>query len=599
MTGRSSASRAVLSVLLWLSVAGGCELDEGRDRRAPPAAESATPSEEPHPPPWVILYVLDTLRFDDVYRDDGLVGDPGALSRIARDGLQYTRAHSTSSWTRPAAASLLTGVLSSDHAVYSLADPIRDGIPLLQEALQEAGYETVAVSSNPNILPRWGFGRGFERFLDVKGVPGEFDPQVPSLKEQILAVVDEKRDRPLFLYVHDNGPHHPYLAPPDLRARYGAADAPSEAMFLAADPKPEHIESAQRLHVAAVHLATRRLAALLGALDEQGRYDDALVVVVGDHGEEFGEHGRVHHAQTLYQEVLQVPLFVKAPRVSPAEVTRSVSLTEVAPSVLGWLGLPAPDVWAGRSLPVSDEEASVDGKDDTLFAELECLGHSAGAAIDWPWKYVRQGPDEMLFDLERDPGERRSLSAEEPERVAALRAAFERARGGGHAGLTLACAAGPEESRADIEVALTRGGAPPGRPEARGLEKGDRIIEQEGGFRVDLELTPSAGDRGLTAKVPDRDSVRLPVFPSDAVLEITNHSGVVILGPRGGRLSGDRPIPLASITTRSVPSPLAVAFRPRCRLYHYVPAEPVPVAADPELAARLRALGYVESSEDD
>jgi arylsulfatase A-like enzyme len=163
---------------------------------------------------------------------------------------------------------------------------------------------------------------------------------------------------------------------------------------------------------------------IVDKLRETGLYDDAVVVVTSDHGEAFDEHGFLFHGQTLFDEVLRVPLLVRVPGWYDRTLEGPVSLVDVAPTLLDLWELPIPNEFEGIShVPAMLGRNEVARR--PIYAEL--LPYT-----NWEehHKVVIEGSDkfyrvltagtEQLFDLEEDPGEKTDISAEEPERAREL-----------------------------------------------------------------------------------------------------------------------------------------------------------------------------------
>jgi hypothetical protein len=157
--------------------------------------------------PWVVLYVVDTLRFDATPWGGAPDEVAPAFTAFARDAVLYRNALSVTSWTRPAVATLLTGLGPAYHGVFDRQDRLAGGLPRLPERLAEAGWATAAVSTNPNVLPLWGFLAGFDRFVDVEADGWTHRQGLARLGPTVDAIVTRAVGTPLFLYVHDNGPH--------------------------------------------------------------------------------------------------------------------------------------------------------------------------------------------------------------------------------------------------------------------------------------------------------------------------------------------------------------------------------------------------------
>jgi arylsulfatase A-like enzyme len=554
--------------------------------------------------PWVVLYVVDTFRFDDSpYAADPRRAGP-AFARLAGDGVLYRRAFSVTSWTRPSVASLLTGFGPAVHGVFDRQDRLPGSIPRLPAFLAEAGWHTVAFSTNPNILPLWGFLDGFDRFVDIDTETWAYNRGFSRLRDEVLALVEKRSDRPVFLYVHDNEPHIPYRPLPRYRKMFGAPSAGSPAELARTDVAGR-LRDSRALYRATIRATSDRFGVLLAALRRAGRYADALIVLVGDHGEEFGEHGGVSHGRTLYQEQLHVPLVIKPPSgaVATGVVDGPVTLEDVAPTVLSLLGVPAPPALAERRLPWP-EDAPADPR--VFVSALDLDGRRADAAIRWPWKYLRAQGEERIFDLAADPAETADLAKDRPDVLAQLRSEVERSSASGRRGLWLSCFAGDRETvvRAEVRIAVE------GNPRAEGiaLDEADRVATRPGVVEAEFHLRPAESHpdvarldpRVAALTQPDRDGLRVVDVGGESLsIRLAASGGPIagLEGPGGSPLpTGGEPLALASIEAPVPPREAPPGELARCVVYHVeTRSESTPEeAVDPTIRERLRALGYLQ-----
>jgi len=555
--------------------------------------------------PWVVLYMVDTLRFDQVL---GTIGDlpiAPAFAHFAAEGIFFERAMGSSSWTRPTVATVLTGLEPTAHRIYGFADRLPSSVNRLPGVLAESGYFSVGLSSNPNILPEWGFFDGFHRFVDLDVRVGpERDRGFERLIEAAIAEVRSDSNRPLFLYVHDNGPHVPYQAPAPYREIFGAPAPGSPAENPASVENASVLRDSRLLYAAATRATDDRFAALMEALREVGRYEDALIILIGDHGEEFGEHGGLRHGQTLYQEQIHVPLVIKPPRgvAKSGTVGIAVSTADIAPTILTWLDIDPPDGMSSQRLPLPGESES---KRKILISELNLAEYSAEVVIRWPWKYLRNREGrELLFDLDADPEESVDRSQHHPEIAAALKVALAERRRKAATGLGLTCVAG--KRRSVVRVRLEALGGQMGPVEATGTEEEDNIGVVENEVSAVLTLLPpqaasSFEPEALARREPDRDGLRATDFLGQAIrvhLEVTPAMPRLrLVGPTGESLvQGREGVALAAITTEEPPGELTGLSNPVCQLYFVKNAgsDGQEKLIDPALEERLRELGYLE-----
>lgn len=381
----------------WIGIAGlalalgGCRADE---------------------PASLVVISVDTLRPDRLgYMGHDRDTSP-AIDRLARESVRFENAYSPSGWTLPSIATLFTGLHPRDHGATSYDLSIRPGLPILAEILNEQGYDTRGFVSHILLGHRYGFDRGFEVFDDSVlnvGNPHDVATAVPLTHR----VLENLRERPLvppfFLWVHYFDPHFKYLAHPET-ADYGTGRRDRY------DGEITHTD--------------RQIERIQEALGEQGVYDTAVWVFLSDHGEEFREHGGRNH-DTLYEEVMRVPLLVKAPGLEPETRTEFALLIDLVPTLLGLLGVkphadlegsfPGIDlfdptsqpesalrpIYAERDLPLPFRQRSVRVGDEKLvvvdIVPVE-IDESRVAPAKTDYKPPIQ-PGVAQYNLAADPGE--------------------------------------------------------------------------------------------------------------------------------------------------------------------------------------------------
>ena len=413
MLGASLLLSAVLPLASWSAV---------------PAASTATAR-------GIVLVVVDTLRADRVGAASGGIGrGTPELDRFAKTAVVFTSARSPSSWSLPAALSLMTSMQPSRHGVLNryrdfLAEPpvpihLKDERPdarTLAEVLRAAGWRTAAFTGGAGWAGESGLASGFEVFDDSPTFSG-FERTVPAALRWLDAVKPGER---FFLLVHgyDVHPFYPGRLPAPLLARHKALrSAGIEGKPVAAtDAEKRALTQSYDQAVAAMD---RRLAPLLGRL-LRGERPDTAVVITGDHGEELFDHGGVDHGMTLFEEVLRVPLLVRAPGLRPRRIAASVSLIDLMPTFLELAGV----IWdaaLGAQMEGASLRPLLEGRPLELdtFAETDYLLSTALRAVvtrdGWKGIWDRSADRMSLYRLAEDPGERRDLSKERADEAAGL-----------------------------------------------------------------------------------------------------------------------------------------------------------------------------------
>jgi arylsulfatase A-like enzyme len=459
------ARDAVLSAVAVAAVAfaAASAPAAGRAQLAAPREEPATPATRDAPN--LLMIVLDTMRADhlEIYG----YGRPTSpwLARYARQATVYERAYSSSSFTLPAHATLFTGRFTREHGAHAvdaahgltLADVGRDtdqapvaALPqsaeTLAELLRGAGLETGAVCANTAYLYRaFGLDQGFDTYVDAPPLARRWRPAglglgmrvwpiqrvrrmltsneryyhlAPEVNKLALEWLDARSDRRFFLFLNYMDPHGPRVPLGPNRQKFAGSGRPRIDAY---DAETRYLDD--------------HLAALFEALEERGLLQDTLVVLVGDHGESFSEHGNVGHGLSLYEPELRVPLVVKMPgQTQGKRVGRFVHLVDVLPTVLDRMAVAPPAGLRGQPLTTAKRTAP-------LVAYLGQHGRSFEEVATYrePWKLIvrsQPGPGAgearrttELYNVVADPLEREDLSARMPARVQELAqelAAFER-----------------------------------------------------------------------------------------------------------------------------------------------------------------------------
>jgi arylsulfatase A-like enzyme len=435
--------------------------------------------------PSVLLISIDTLRADHL----GSYGDQHGLTpnldRLAADGVVFEQAITSSPWTLPAMASLLTAQYPRQHgagAIINERTPLgRSRLPAdawtLTRALHEHGYRTQAIVTNPYLAVRYGFGEDFDRYENITVESESFVsfsqttalrllvwlwPQLPvgdrgdtvsgravtALRRLTGSPADRGTGRPFFLWLHYIDPHAPYSRPGATRRKSMRGDlsfesgsgvkrestspvsltSPDVARLRSGEIRPsaEEKERIHDLYRAEITAVDEAVGEVLAGLESFGLAARTLVVVVGDHGEEFWEHGGVEHGRTVYDEVVRVPLLMRWPRHLPAggRVEPVVRITDVTPTILDLVGVPTPPRRDGETLMplVRGEKRAprVPLIENMLFAEERVGVRTADR------KYVLwENGKEEVYDLAADPLERVDLAGVEGV-LAPLREAYAR-----------------------------------------------------------------------------------------------------------------------------------------------------------------------------
>ncbi len=415
----------------------------------------------PEPPTGVLLISVDSLRADHLscygYRSPTrpeLDTSPIVDRMLAASGTRFTCAVSTTSWTLPAHMSMLTGLPNELHGVRETGFPLSASHTLLAETFRDAGWRTAGFWSGPNLHPFFGFGRGFEAYVDCStsrvtdgdalfGVHAGMDDGELSEKRTDLKAVHDGSHRGIsgptvvaafsewlegvaaeerfFAFVHLWDVHYDYEPPPEFDLFYpgyrGRADG-SDIDGRSTDrnpPKPDELRRIVSLYDGEIRFTDHNVGRILDRLVACGRLDDTLIVFTADHGEEFLEHNMLGHGNSLYEEVVRIPLILRYPPLIDGGRTIDVpvSLVDVAPTILDLCGLDAPQPFYGESLRLALsgdlERRELPLERSYLRAGEELHLETIRAVHAGDYKLIRQTDEDggkiFVYDLALDPRE--------------------------------------------------------------------------------------------------------------------------------------------------------------------------------------------------
>src|ERR1700722_8634173 len=301
----------------------------------------------PTSPPDVYLVTIDTLRADHI----GCYGykqvETPALDALAAEGVRFSQAFTHSPITNTSHITILTGLLPSVHGVTDFGIPLAPEHVTAAELLKKQGYQTAAfigaVILDSNTLAP-GLDRGFDFYdnfpakTETKERWGRVERRGMEVVEHAEAWFDKHRTGPHFVWVHMYDPHDPYEPPPPFAEKY-----------------KDHLYDGE------IAYADSALAHWIAYLKKAGAYDNAIIIVTGDHGEGLGEHGEETHGLFLYDSTLHIPLIVKMPAAANrgSVIDAEVRTTDILPTILSVTGVALPAELNGESLlPLVDKTSS-------------------------------------------------------------------------------------------------------------------------------------------------------------------------------------------------------------------------------------------------
>jgi len=460
LLGRNRLRRAPLPATILVLVLSA--VFSARDLwMAKPRKGSAVAAAKPLAPqdqgPSVLLVVLDTVRADHTslygYARKTTPNLEGLL--VTRPGAQrFDLAFANGSWTVPAHASLLSGQLPSVHGAdftgrqegEPMAVGIAPEVPMIAELLAKNGWDTFGVFANRWLGTAPGFRRGFRSFervlqrIEVEPLgerirelvapglrAGEMTsyPDAVFVRERVLQRLDELGSARFFGLVNFMDAHGPHMPMPDVAGSFGPWSVFDESpQVLLANSAATNQRLMDRYDEQILHL-DRNLGLLFSELERRGILERTWVIVVGDHGEAFGEHGVTDHGSAVYGEIVHVPLVVFPPRdATLAQPKSPASQVDVAATIAAIAGVDYHG--PGRDLRTEPGQSLVQIQHGAApFRSAGCgeiAGKDARAVVDGRWKLLDMEGTLQLFDLEADPGETRDLAPGNPALVEQLSA---------------------------------------------------------------------------------------------------------------------------------------------------------------------------------
>lgn len=354
-------------------------------------AAQAASSQKPLPD--VYLVTIDTLRADHLHCYGYTQIQTPTTDGLAREGIRFTKAFTPSPITNTSHTSILTGLLPSMHGVTDFAIPLAKTHPTWAELLKGRGYHTAAfigaVILDSNTLAP-GLDRGFDFYDNFpKNAPpkshwGRVERRGMDVVQRAESWLNVHPRGPHFVWIHLYDPHDPYEPPPPFSQTYK-----------------------DRLYDGEIAYADSALGNFVSYLKQRGWYQNAMVIVVGDHGEGLGEHSEETHGIFLYDSTTHVPLIIKAPgQISGGTVESQVRTTDLLPTALDVLDISSAGRFDGDSLK-------------PYFADKEMPDRVAFGETDYPlrfgWAPLRsvrsegfkfiEAPRPELYNLSSDPNE--------------------------------------------------------------------------------------------------------------------------------------------------------------------------------------------------
>jgi choline-sulfatase len=390
---------------------------------APPAAVPPTPQtpeapfvplSRPKEPLNVILLSVEAWRADMPWLGYARDIAPN-LTRLATESSVWENQRALSSHTPQALAALLSGRYpSSLHRDGAVLTRFSADATFLPEVLQDKGVRTIGVQANGYFEKGRGFEQGFDVWEVVGGAGNDLAADVQSTAGKQAARMIELLGQPqntakqFFAWAHFMDPDDQYLAHPEA---------------------PDFGNQPRDRYDAEVFFTDLSIGKILEFARHQPWWGRTAVILTGDHGEAFGEHGMSRHAADLWDVLLRTPLIIHSPGAKPERISAARSQLDLAPTVVELMGLPPVTQFQGQSLVPETYGATGAARPVLLFELCEDSENpDLRALIAGDDKLIvpLAGGAERLFNLKSDPGELQDLSEKQVSRLQQLAVRFER-----------------------------------------------------------------------------------------------------------------------------------------------------------------------------
>jgi len=381
----------------------------------------------------VIILTIDTLRADRLGSYGYFRNTSPNIDRFAEDGVLFTKAYTQASATSVSLSSFMTSKSPSKFRSYN--KKLGHERVTLAEMLQENGYKTAGIVTNPWLKEEMGFAQGFDDYSYVPHYTYGFESS-NEVNKLALDWLKENKDEKTFLWLHYMEPHAPYRSHEEYQYDLGYqgrftdnftnvdANTYKNPDLKLTDEELYHINA---LYDGEINYADNSFGNLLDELKRTGLYDNTIIILTADHGDEFREHGGTGHDHTLYNELINVPLIIKGPGVENIKSDNQVRLMDTVPTILDILKVKTDRSFDGVSLlPLLNREnynlevyskmenhhASIISKDEwKLILKFREMKFVPGKDVEWE----RIETSKELYDLKEDPGEQNNLIDEYPE----------------------------------------------------------------------------------------------------------------------------------------------------------------------------------------
>ncbi|OGF62381.1 MAG: hypothetical protein A2Y62_17180 [Candidatus Fischerbacteria bacterium RBG_13_37_8] len=387
--------------------------------------------------PDILILSVDALRYDFVSAYGKMKGTTPHIDAIAQDGVLFEKAYSSSSWTLPALSSIMSAMYPSALGQLSARKNILPFLKLqvLPKVLSKNGYHTYFIVYPGMFGKKSNIESVFDHFIPVPDIPWyvkEFHElsiirdwlpsktlyqsnyQAEYLNKAFMEHL-ETIGEPFFVWMHYLDTHTPFTLPEikdvaflGKKLQYFSIIEARSGLTPISSAEKEMFRNYYR---AEVEYADKMIGGIIEELKKRNKYENAMIIITADHGEEFWEHDNIAHGHSFYDEVMHIPLIIKFPqqKYKNFRCKISASLIDIAPTILSWNAIKQPYAYQGIDL-MKALQFSEDFTKRAIFAENTLYYKERKAVINGDYKLILSDDGNLLFNLAEDPEEQNPIN---------------------------------------------------------------------------------------------------------------------------------------------------------------------------------------------
>lgn len=368
--------------------------------------------------PNVILIVIDTLRADHLGCYGYARNTTPNIDKLANESILFKNIIAPSPWTCPSIGALFTSRYPASLGITEASINISDKFVLLSEVFKEHNYKTHGIISSVYISSKYGYAQGFDSY-DEENAKGEQDISSPSITQKAISFIEQNRSNKFFLFLHWFDPHYSYMLHekynyyPDYNGPIYSGMNINELWFKAPYMSANDITHIKALYDSEITFTDEYIGTFINRLKALGLYDDTLIILTADHGEEFSERGDYYigHTRKLFQEMIHVPLIIKLPGENKGKIINEpIGLIDLMPIIIRYANLKIPAEYKFDGIVININDVNTFRNKKIISETRWNLNFQSLIWGDWKFIQYPEMSIKMLFNLKDDPIELRNLA---------------------------------------------------------------------------------------------------------------------------------------------------------------------------------------------